>query len=187
MVSNMMITPEQLKEKLQALGPAGHAALVHGMRNGCIGVTRRAKKNCTPGESPYDGMVFPSKLVELTKSGKPKKSQLKFSSNQINRSGAPFNKGDLRKSITYKVKDNGTTITGIVGTNLSYALPVHDGTSKMEGRPFIYDAIISEHGNTNDHILEAVDLALLQVASGNLFFNPTQLGIEPIGDMEGEE
>lgn len=181
------MTPDQLKERLQALGPAGHSALVLGMKNGCIGVTSRAKKNCTPGESPYDNMVFPTKLVETTKTGKPKKGQLKFSPNQINRSGAPFNKGDLRKSITYKVKDDGTVVTGTVGTNISYALPVHDGTSKMESRPFVYDAVMSEHDNTNLRIVEALDIALLQISEGNLFFNPTQLGFVPTMPEEGEE
>jgi phage gpG-like protein len=157
------------------------------MKNGCIGVTRKAKRNCTPGESPYDNMVFPTKLIETTRTGKLKRSQAKFSINQINRSGAPFNKGDLRKSITYKVKDDGTIVTGIVGTNLDYALPVHDGTSNMEGRPFIYDAVVSEHDNTEKHIADSIEIALLQVADGNLFFNPTQRGYEPSSMEEGEE
>lgn len=181
------MTPEELKEKLNALGTAGHEALVSGMKNASIGVTSRAKKNCTPGESPYDGMVFPTKMIETTRSGKPKKRQLELSPNQVNRSGAPFNKGDLRRSINYKVKDDGTTVTGTVGTNLDYALPVHDGTSRMEARPFIYDAVMSEHDNTNQHIAEAIDVALLQVSEGNLFFNPTQRGFVPTMLEEGEE
>jgi phage gpG-like protein len=183
------MTPDQLKERLQALGLSGHAALVRGMKNGCIGVTRRAKKNCTPGESPYDNMVFPTKVIETTKTGKKKKSQLKFSPNEINRSGAPFNKGDLRRSITYRVKDDGVVVIGTVGTKLSYALPVHDGTSKIEARPFVYDAVMVERENTNMHIIDALDVALLQISEGNLFFNPTQIGFVPttLDDIGGDE
>lgn len=45
--------------------------------------------------------------------------------------------GDLQRSITYAVDDNVLT----VGTNLEYGIYVHDGTRKMDGRPFIRDGI----------------------------------------------
>ena len=172
-------TPEELKEKIRALGPVGHATIKAGMRNGTANVCRRAKLNCTPGESPYDGMVFPTKLLEYTKTGKVKARQLKFSPNQINRSGAPFDKGDLRKSINFRVIDDVTGIKGIVGTKMEYALFVHDGTSKMQARPFIYDAVVKEHDATLEYIALGVDAALQQCADGNLWFNPTQLGMTP--------
>jgi phage gpG-like protein len=183
------LTLEELKAKIRALGPVGHTTIKAGMRNASANVCRRAKLNCTPGESPYDSMVFSTKLIETTRTGKIKWSQAKFSVNQINRSGAPFNKGDLRKSITYKVDDDGTTIVGVVGTNISYALDVHDGTSKMESRPFIYDAVMREHDATMEYLALGIDAALQQCAEGNLWFNPTQLGIIPTmpDDTTGEE
>jgi hypothetical protein len=181
-----LMTPEQLKEKLRALGTVGHATVKAGMRNAAANVCRQAKKNCTPGESPYDGMVFPTKMLEYTKTGKVKARQLKFSPNQINRSGAPFDKGDLRRSIGFKVSDDGTTIKGQVGTSIEYALPVHDGTSKMQARPFLYDAVISEHDNTLQYLSDALEASILQVCEGNLFGSPTQaLGFTPTA-MEDE-
>ena len=48
--------------------------------------------------------------------------------------------GDLQRSMTYAVDDNVLT----VGTNLEYGIWVHDGTRKMDGRPFIRDGIYPE-------------------------------------------
>ena len=172
-------SPEELKAKIRALGPVGHATIKAGMRNAAANVCRRAKLNCTPGESPYDGMIFPTKMLEYTRTGKVKARQLKYSPNQINRSGAPFDKGDLRKSINFRVTDDMAGIKGTVGTVIEYALPVHDGTSKMQARPFIYDAVIKERDATQEYLALAVDAALMQCAEGNLWFNPTQIGITP--------
>lgn len=47
--------------------------------------------------------------------------------------------GDLQRSITYKAGENDV----VVGTNIEYALFVHDGTRKMKGRPYIRDALYS--------------------------------------------
>lgn len=48
--------------------------------------------------------------------------------------------GALKNSITHVVNDN----TVEIGTNVEYAPYVHDGTSKMEGRPFLQNAV-DEH------------------------------------------
>ena len=49
--------------------------------------------------------------------------------------------GRLRNSITHAIQQDNTVI---VGTNVSYAKYVHNGTSKVTGRPFL-TAPISQH------------------------------------------
>lgn len=50
--------------------------------------------------------------------------------------------GRLFDSIQGEVKRTGQNTIGIaVGTNVPYACYVHDGTYKLAGRPFLYDAI----------------------------------------------
>lgn len=44
--------------------------------------------------------------------------------------------GNLRNSITYKVQDR----AAYIGTNVSYAIYVHDGTSRMEPNRFLTNA-----------------------------------------------
>lgn len=48
----------------------------------------------------------------------------------------PVDTGRLQGSIQYEVKEN----DGMVGTNVEYAPYVHEGTSRMRGRPFLRDA-----------------------------------------------
>lgn len=49
----------------------------------------------------------------------------------------PVDRGRLRSSITFEIVAGGGTIRGRVGTNVSYALAVHDGTGIYgpKGRP----------------------------------------------------
>jgi hypothetical protein len=55
--------------------------------------------------------------------------------------GCPVDTGRLRVSITTvpAVDDDGTGYVN-VGTNVDYAVFVHDGTRFMQGRPFLRDA-----------------------------------------------
>ena len=46
----------------------------------------------------------------------------------------PVDTGTLKRSQYTKVDPSGAW--ALVGTNIAYARPVHDGTSKMAGRPF---------------------------------------------------
>ena len=46
----------------------------------------------------------------------------------------PVDTGTLKRSQYTKVDPSGAW--ALVGTNIAYARPVHDGTSKMEARPF---------------------------------------------------
>ena len=48
----------------------------------------------------------------------------------------PVDTGRLQGSIQYEVKED----DGMVGTNVEYAPYVHEGTSRMRGRPFLRDA-----------------------------------------------
>lgn len=50
--------------------------------------------------------------------------------------------GDLQRDVNYKVDVGAQSVT--VGNSLDYAEPVHDGTSKRKGRPYIRDALTGE-------------------------------------------
>lgn len=50
---------------------------------------------------------------------------------------APIRTGRLRSSIRAQVAPGGAT----VGTSVPYGAPVHYGTSRMPGRPFLTDAL----------------------------------------------
>lgn len=54
------------------------------------------------------------------------------------RYGAPIREtGDLMASIAFKVGRNDV----IIGSNINYAVFIHEGTPKMRARPFLRDAI----------------------------------------------
>lgn len=55
--------------------------------------------------------------------------------------------GDLMRSMEYQLTGNDTVA---VGTNMDYAMYVHEGTRKMKERPFIKDGI----DENSDRILE---------------------------------
>ena len=119
------VTPEQLSVKLGKAGENVRKRVEKGVGEACMVIVDEAKRNCTPGSSPYDSMIFPSKM----------------GANGVQRSGAPFDTGALRRSITSSVSCDDKTITASIGTNMEYARHVHEGTSRMQGRPFITDAI----------------------------------------------
>jgi len=45
--------------------------------------------------------------------------------------------GELRRSMTYEIEKTSQGITGRVGTNKEYAIPLEFGTSRMAARPFV--------------------------------------------------
>lgn len=51
--------------------------------------------------------------------------------------------GDLQRDVAYQVVDDNTVR---VGNRMEYAIFVHEGTSRMDGRPYIRDAIIARDG-----------------------------------------
>lgn len=57
--------------------------------------------------------------------------------------GRPIRRtGALQRDVSFEVGDG----TVDVGSSLDYALPVHEGTSRMAGRPFITDALTGGAG-----------------------------------------
>ena len=70
---------------------------------------------------------------------------------------APFITGTMRRSISSKTEQKGNEIHGIVGAGVDYAIDVHEGTSRMEARPFILDAITEKEGDTLGFISDAVE------------------------------
>lgn len=54
----------------------------------------------------------------------------------------PVDTGNLRGSLSSEmVKATNGDVVGRVGTNVPYAVFVHEGTKKMAGRPFLKDAL----------------------------------------------
>ena len=61
---------------------------------------------------------------------------------------APFQTGLLRAEIYHQTEVHGNQVQGFVCSPTEYAEAVHEGSSKMQGRPFILDAIVSERDAT---------------------------------------
>ena len=61
---------------------------------------------------------------------------------------APFQTGLLRAEIYHQTEVHGKQVQGFVISPTEYAEAVHEGSSKMQGRPFILDAIVSERDAT---------------------------------------
>ncbi|HIH03775.1 MAG TPA: hypothetical protein HA263_08005 [Methanoregulaceae archaeon] len=124
------LTPEGLAAELRRRQKMIHDSMARKMETAALNVETVAKKYCTPGESPYEG------------GGKLR--------------GAPFDTGLMRANIGHDVVDLKIDIIGRVGNPIAYALPVHEGTSKMQGRPFITDAIRDERPRTDAILGSAV-------------------------------
>jgi len=61
---------------------------------------------------------------------------------------APFDTGLLRAEIYHEVEVHGKQVQGFVCSPTEYAEAVHEGTSRMQSRAFILDAIVSERDAT---------------------------------------
>lgn len=61
------------------------------------------------------------------------------------RSLCPVDTGNLRGSLTYEVTRTGVggKLGARVGTNVPYAIYVHEGTKYQKGQPFLEDALAS--------------------------------------------
>lgn len=53
----------------------------------------------------------------------------------------PVDSGRLRSSIRFYITRDEIGILGVVGTDVEYAVFVHDGTRFMPARPFLRDAL----------------------------------------------
>jgi len=73
----------------------------------------------------------------------------------MTRYGKPiYRTGDLMRSISYNVNTGELEVK--IGSNLDYAIWVHNGTQKMSARPFLKDAITE-----NAQIIEEVAMERL--------------------------
>ena len=166
--------------KLEAFKGAIPDALETAMETAAENVADTAREYCTPGTSPYDTMFFPSKL--------------KTHKGEHFITGAPYLTGALLDSIESNVTHDGTRIVGTVSAgndDVDYALPVHEGTSKLAGRPFIQDAISDKMDETLATLENGLQIAILQSSEGNIFSGTyIQNGNVPTApeyDMSGEE
>lgn len=64
----------------------------------------------------------------------------------------PVDTGRLRASITADVRG----LEANIGTDVEYARYVHDGTYKMEARPFLYEAADNELEGIEDRIADDI-------------------------------
>lgn len=116
----MMAKYSDLLVELKRVNKRLHERLVDTVEDCGLVIAETARNNCTPGMSPYDGMSFKSK---------PDKS------------GAPYDTGAMRESIQSSVANTGRgKCAAVIWTDVEYASYVHEGTSKMQARPFITDA-----------------------------------------------
>jgi HK97 gp10 family phage protein len=53
----------------------------------------------------------------------------------------PVDTGRLRSSINWRLEFRGGVLTAIIGTNVEYAIYVHEGTRYMPGRPFLVEGM----------------------------------------------
>lgn len=53
----------------------------------------------------------------------------------------PVDTGRLRSSITWRIEVDGRGLVAIIGTNVEYAIYVHEGTTRMVGRPFLVEGL----------------------------------------------
>ena len=57
-----ILTPEQLRAKFAAIQAETRPALLAAMRDAALNVEAQARINCTPGKSPYEDYIFPTKM-----------------------------------------------------------------------------------------------------------------------------
>lgn len=62
--------------------------------------------------------------------------------------------GNLRNSITHEVSESENAV--YVGTNVEYALYVHEGTSKMEANRFLTNAVDRNRDQINQYLMDAL-------------------------------
>ena len=127
----MTITIEELQRKLKNISADMIPTLEKAMRDAAMNVEGKAKENCQPGTSPYYR--------------------------------APHITGTMLRSIASKADVKGNEVKGIVhagGEKANYAEEVHEGTSRMEARPFILDAILEKESETVEILSGAVKEAI---------------------------
>jgi hypothetical protein len=125
-------TPEQMAAKLRALHTDEIPALVQAMDKACLVAEGEAKNYCTPGKSPY--------------------YKAPYSDDNDPRRKPPH----MRDTIEGKVAEvTASSVVGRLGTPKDYAIHVHEGTSRMQARPFLLDAIKAKEDDIVGILAEA--------------------------------
>lgn len=127
------ISPEELSRKLDNLAKGTIPAVEKAMQMAVLNVEGESRKYCTPGKSPY--------------------YRAPYSDDNDPRREPPH----MRDTIKGTIKTEGSSVRGTVGTEKWYALMVHDGTSRMQPRPFILDAIKAKKDDTLKLLSKAVE------------------------------
>jgi phage gpG-like protein len=159
---------EELREALRNVQASMRPTMVRAMRRSAILVKGTAKKNCTPGESPYP--------------------RAPYSDDDDPRREPPH----MRDVMYHRVTVEGNMVRGVVGNPKHYALPVHDGhyttmraqstltaIAKFGGgrsrgrfvpaRPFIVDSIKQHEQDIVDIHNEEIAAELLRHTSGSVW------------------
>ena len=163
-MTNRAMTFEEIKDALRNCSDSVLTSAVEGGRKAVANVRGQARRNCTPGKSPYDDMWFPTKQVKATKYGMPY-------------TGAPYSYDrdpardpiHMRDAMYSRVILINGVIHCIVGNPKPYAGEVHEGNSQMWPRPFIWDAIKEKDAETRAILTEAIQLGLLRACEGDIF------------------
>ena len=148
------ITVAELQRKLENISAEILPTVLKAMDHAALNVEATAKKNCTPGHSPYDDMWFPTKWPYPQTGEYP--------------GGAPYSDDrnpyrdmeHMKSAITHRVQRNGQAVHGLITCDKPYAYDVHEGTSKMWGRPFLKDAGTAERKETDKILSTALNLML---------------------------
>lgn len=127
------ISPEELSRKLDNLAKGSLPAVEKAMLKAVLNVEGESKKYCTPGKTPY--------------------YKAPYSDDNDPRREPPH----MRETIKGTVKTEGSTVRGTVGSDKHYALAVHDGTTRMQARPFIMDAIKAKQSDTLALLSKAIE------------------------------
>lgn len=64
--------------------------------------------------------------------------------------------GTLKNSITYQVDEDGDGVVTI-GTNIEYAIYIHEGTSKIEPNRFLKDAVNMNRDQIKEYIKKELE------------------------------
>jgi hypothetical protein len=176
-----ILTFAEMREALKNCQNSVLTSARDGMRVATTNVKAQAKRNCTPGKSPYDSMWFPTKEVKATRYGMPY-TGAPYSYDQ-DKSRDPVH---MRDAMYSRVLVQAKNVMGIVGNPKDYADDVHDGNHGMWPRPFIMDAIKEKETETRAILSDYIERGLLQACEGNLFPEiPSNLPTEM--DTEDEE
>jgi HK97 gp10 family phage protein len=130
------LTADELLQKLDNLKASTIPALQTAMTLAALNVEGESKKNCTPGTSPYYKAPY-------TDDNDPHRQP-----------------PHMRDTIYNKIQVETASVHGLVGTPKSYALWVHEGTSKMQARPFIMDSIVTKDKDTRAILSKAIEDAI---------------------------